>query len=190
MHHCTAKSKRSGQRCRNKPVTGRTVCRMHGGNSRRGIAHPNFQTGRYTKDLPKKLAEQYQASLESQALTSLREDLGLCDIRLSELLGRLTEKREPLESPVWGAIMTALAQRRKLVDAHDKHAIIEQKYVPVEEVSQFMRTIATVQKSTILKHTDHETASMLLTRIREAMRPYIPSQNVGKNENSEKEGED
>lgn len=85
--------------------------------------------------------------------------------------------------------MHALAHRRKLVEAHDKHAIIEQKYVPVEEVSQFMKTIATVQKSTILKHTDHETASMLLTRIREAMRPYIPSQNVGKNENSE-EGED
>ena len=58
---------------------------MHGGKSRRGIAHPNYQTGRYAKDLPPKLAEQYQASLESKALTSLREDLGLCDIHISRI---------------------------------------------------------------------------------------------------------
>ena len=34
MHaQCQAKSKRSGQRCKNPPVTGATVCRMHGGSA-------------------------------------------------------------------------------------------------------------------------------------------------------------
>ena len=94
--HCTAKSKRSGQPCRNKPVTGRTVCRMHGGKSRRGIAHPNYQTGRYAKDLPPHLAKEFTANLESETLTSLREDLALSDIRISELLERLEENGEPL----------------------------------------------------------------------------------------------
>ena len=31
---CSARSKRTGQPCRNPPITGSTVCRMHGGSTR------------------------------------------------------------------------------------------------------------------------------------------------------------
>ena len=31
---CTARSRRSGERCKNPPVTGSTVCRMHGGTTK------------------------------------------------------------------------------------------------------------------------------------------------------------
>ncbi len=33
MGQCTAKSKRSGERCRNHAVHGKTVCHIHGGKS-------------------------------------------------------------------------------------------------------------------------------------------------------------
>jgi len=46
---CTAKSKRSNDRCRNFAVRDCHVCRMHGANSRRGSNHPNFRHGRRTK---------------------------------------------------------------------------------------------------------------------------------------------
>ena len=35
---CTAKSRRSGERCKNPPVVGSTVCRMHGGTTKQAKA--------------------------------------------------------------------------------------------------------------------------------------------------------
>jgi hypothetical protein len=48
---CTAKSKRSGQRCRNYACRGRSTCRMHGGRCKRGEDHPNYAHGRYSKEM-------------------------------------------------------------------------------------------------------------------------------------------
>jgi len=44
---CTAKSKRTGQPCRNPAVRGWTVCRMHGarGGAQSGPANPNWRHG-------------------------------------------------------------------------------------------------------------------------------------------------
>ena len=44
---CTARSKRSGQPCRNPAVRGWTVCRMHGarGGAKPGKDHPNWKHG-------------------------------------------------------------------------------------------------------------------------------------------------
>ncbi len=50
---CTAKSKRSGGRCRNYACQDRETCRMHGGTSKRGREHWNYQTGLHSKDLRK-----------------------------------------------------------------------------------------------------------------------------------------
>ncbi|GJL67711.1 MAG: hypothetical protein NPIRA06_03460 [Nitrospirales bacterium] len=157
---------------------------MHGGNSRRGIAHPNYQTGRYAKDLPPKLAEQYEASLQSQALTSLRGDLSLCDIRIGELLRRLTEKREPLNSPLWKAILEALAQRRKLVEVYDKHAIVERTYIPLEQASQVIKAISMMIKAEVRSLIDPKTGSLLLTRLSQEISKYLPPHEVEEKENS------
>ena len=45
---CGAKT-RKGRPCQNAPVLGRNRCRMHGGASLRGAAHPNFKHGRRSK---------------------------------------------------------------------------------------------------------------------------------------------
>ncbi len=185
--HCTAKSKRSGQQCRNKPVIGRTVCRMHGGNARRGIAHPNFQTGRYAKDLPASLAKELSENLESEDLTSLREDLALSDIRISELLRKLKESGEPLNSPNWEGVWQALAHRRKLVEAYDKHAVMERKYIPIEKVRNFLQQFSMIQKNTLLKYTDFDTANMLLTKMSEAGNRLLASQKRRKGQHSKGE---
>lgn len=46
---CNAKSKRTGNPCRNVAVSGSTKCRMHGGKTPRGIASPHFKTGANSK---------------------------------------------------------------------------------------------------------------------------------------------
>jgi hypothetical protein len=55
MSQCTAKSKRSGERCRRAATRGRTVCRMHGGASPAGVASATYRSGRYSKAVPVRL---------------------------------------------------------------------------------------------------------------------------------------
>jgi len=45
---CTATSRRSGQRCRRSAMVDRTVCRIHGGKTPRGVASPHFRHGLYS----------------------------------------------------------------------------------------------------------------------------------------------
>jgi hypothetical protein len=47
---CSARSKRSGQRCRAPAIRGKHVCRMHGarGGAPKGAAHGRYVHGRFT----------------------------------------------------------------------------------------------------------------------------------------------
>jgi hypothetical protein len=49
---CTAKSKRSGERCRNRALIGATNCRMHNGQAQltqTGANNPNHKHGKYVR---------------------------------------------------------------------------------------------------------------------------------------------
>lgn len=48
---CTAMSKQSQEQCKRFRTPGRTVCKFHGGYSRRGFAHPTLTHGRRSTDL-------------------------------------------------------------------------------------------------------------------------------------------
>lgn len=50
---CTARAKRSGERCRCPAVNGWTVCRLHGagGGAPAGPAHPNYRHGLRTREM-------------------------------------------------------------------------------------------------------------------------------------------
>ena len=63
-------------------------CRMHGGTSLSGMQSGTFKTGRYSKDLPTRLASKYQEAVSDGELLALREDVALVDARLSDVLGR------------------------------------------------------------------------------------------------------
>ncbi|MDM7940158.1 MAG: hypothetical protein QUS07_07440 [Methanothrix sp.] len=91
MAQCTATSKRTGERCKAQAVTGRTVCKNHGGKTPVGIAAANFKTGRYSKYLPDNLIEKFKESQSDPELLSLRDDIALIDSRLGFLLERITK---------------------------------------------------------------------------------------------------
>ena len=63
-------------------------CRMHGGKTPGGVASPSFKTGRYSKYLPSRLTERYQAALDDRELLVLRDEIALVDARISDLLQR------------------------------------------------------------------------------------------------------
>lgn len=86
---CNAKSKRTGEQCRARAVIGSTKCYHHGGKTPKGVASPNYQTGRYSKYLPARLLERYEESAADGELLALREEIALLDSRLADLLKRV-----------------------------------------------------------------------------------------------------
>lgn len=69
-------------------MRGKTLCYHHGGKSVSGTALPQFKTGRYSKYLPERLLERYQASLDDENTLELREEVALIDSRLADVLER------------------------------------------------------------------------------------------------------
>ena len=71
-------------------MRGRTTCYYHGGVTKTmGPANINFTEGRYSKVLPLRLAQTYQAARTNPALLSLRDDLAACEARLADLFQRV-----------------------------------------------------------------------------------------------------
>lgn len=69
MTQCAAKSKQSGEQCKNKAVDGRKVCRIHGGLS----PGAPIKHGRYSKYAPEKLRDKIEAFKEDDPLSLIDE---------------------------------------------------------------------------------------------------------------------
>jgi len=89
-HGCTAHSKRSQLLCNGSAVSGKCCCRMHAGKALRGVAHPNFKTGRFSIDLPARYFAATRRSVESPESRENRLQVGLLDARSEELLSQLS----------------------------------------------------------------------------------------------------
>lgn len=83
---CGAKT-RSGAPCKS-PAMPNGRCRMHGGATPSGPAHGAFKHGRYSKDLPTRLAARYEQAASDPELLALHQDIALVDARLGDLLSR------------------------------------------------------------------------------------------------------
>ena len=87
---CCAKSKTTQERCRRTIVSGRRVCRYHGGLSPGGkIIH-----GRYAKGLGR-FRDAYQDALQDPSLLDLRESLALMDITVQKAVERVSDCDTP-----------------------------------------------------------------------------------------------
>lgn len=64
-------------------------CKLHGGKSLGGVASGTFKNGRYSKFLPTRLSEQYEAAINDSELLELRQEIALTDARLTDLLKRV-----------------------------------------------------------------------------------------------------
>ena len=87
MRECGAKTRQGGV-CK-QPALPNGRCHYHGGKSLAGLVSPTYQTGRYSKVLPARLAGRYAEAQADAALLELRDDVALTDARLADLLGRV-----------------------------------------------------------------------------------------------------
>ena len=119
---CNAKAKHSGQQCKRAAVNGTTKCDMHGGNSLRGPAHPNWKHGRHSKILPARLRERYESSLADPKTLELLDGIALIDARLEDVLkrvdtgeaGRLWKKLQELRAEYYEVMGDPVQERRVL----------------------------------------------------------------------------
>lgn len=83
---CKAKSKQTGERCKNPVAPGYEVCRFHGGRTPRGPALPQFKHGRRSKYMPARLLTAYERALNDPQLFDLADSVALIDARIDDLL--------------------------------------------------------------------------------------------------------
>jgi hypothetical protein len=83
---CTARSRRTGQRCEAWRVKGSAVCYHHGGVTPRGTDAGAFRHGRYSKSIPDRLTATYQQSLADEQRHDLRDELAVSRAKADDIL--------------------------------------------------------------------------------------------------------
>lgn len=123
---CGAKTRNPDSRyndmriCSNVPMYGRNRCRFHGGKAttkfmRTGIA------GRYSKDLPTKLLERYEKSVEDPKILELKDEIAVVESRIGELLKRI-DTRESGEA--WKKLREIYSQLVVAVKTRDSSTML------------------------------------------------------------------
>lgn len=93
---CKAWSPHAGRQCGNLAMTDRAVCRMHGGKTPRGKDSPHYKHGGRSKDiLESKIGEKFSAMLADEQLLSLRDNVAVGYVRVSELVAELDKGGVP-----------------------------------------------------------------------------------------------
>jgi hypothetical protein len=107
---------------------GETVCHVHGGgHNSRGMANAQFKHGRYSKELPLRLASAYQEARQDSDLHTLVDEIALTQARLKELLQRL-------ESSDLGHAWLALNTAWKTFSAYRRSGDVEKMAQALGEV--------------------------------------------------------
>ena len=91
-------------------------CRIHGGKSLIGQASGTFQTGRYSKLLPARLAARYQEAQSDVNLLALRDEIALLDARLGDVLGTVDTGES---SKIWKELQAVNGELQVAIRAKD-----------------------------------------------------------------------
>jgi hypothetical protein len=135
--------------CNRFPMQGKRVCHQCGGKTPQGFASPNFKHGRHSKylnHLPESKRARFDLSLEQSKAASVAEEIGITTVHQQELL-ELLDDSTIVER--WHSVTAAIEQARKFFLEPEKLTKIEaqtltNKYIPVEFVRQFVRTVAEI----------------------------------------------
>ena len=92
------------------------VCVMHGGKSAIGVNHPSFLHGRYSKDIPVRLAARAEEVENDPRILNLRGEIGITEARLVDLLKRVDSGES---GEAWKMAKNALDDFRKASREHD-----------------------------------------------------------------------
>ena len=97
---CGARTRNGAGPCRQPGMAPSGRCRLHGGKSPRGINSPLTRSGRYSRDLPTRIAARYESALTDPELLSVRDDIALLQGSITDLMAEIrdAEARPDLDS--------------------------------------------------------------------------------------------
>ena len=72
-----------------RPAMTNGACYLHGGKSLKGLAHPGYKSGRWSKYMPARMVPRYEESKNDTELLAVRADIALVDARIADLLVRV-----------------------------------------------------------------------------------------------------
>ena len=81
--------KEDGNQCLRAAMTGSHWCEVHGGKAAKGIQVASYKHGKYSRFLPARMVEHYEAALNDDDLLSLTNELALTDTMLADYVHRL-----------------------------------------------------------------------------------------------------
>jgi hypothetical protein len=110
--------KTNGEPCNAFAVTGKEVCWTHGGATPRGLANPNTKHGRYSKDLPTRLAGRFEDALNDPQLGNLQSEIALLDTRLAEMIAGLDTEQY---GDIWKQTADAFYKLRTAINSKDSN---------------------------------------------------------------------
>ena len=88
---------RGGRPCEQPGMRTNGRCRMHGGKTPTGLANPNTRSGRYSRDMPTRLAARFVEARRDPSLLSIRDDVAFVSAVISEKMAEL----DGVSSPDW-----------------------------------------------------------------------------------------
>lgn len=111
-----------GEPCGKYPLAGRTRCKKHGGAALRGATHPSFKHGRYSKDLPSRMQESYQAAANDPELLNQSAEIALVDARIADVMKRVDTGET---GATWKLVKSSFAQLKKSMSEGDHDGVAE-----------------------------------------------------------------
>lgn len=107
---CGAKT-RSGSACISAFLMANGRCRIHGGATPSGNAHPGTIHGRYSKDAPTRLLARLSAAIEDPERLTLQREIALIDARIGEMLARVDAGGA---AAIWAELQESAEKYKKL----------------------------------------------------------------------------
>lgn len=175
---CGAKT-RGGGTCKGKPMeNGR--CRMHGGGSLRGVAHPGYVDGARSRYrlAPGALGSDYTANLVDADYIALRDELALVTAQLQGLFEEAAQ--EPSE--VCGRCVkisqeerfaSLVELRRKLADTEAKRVKMAQDTLTGEQIGAFAQAVLEANRRRADQYIPREKVASFISDVQQDVRSIV-----------------
>lgn len=144
---CQKWSYRKGRQCLGLAMRGKDSCRVHGGKSLKGIAHPRYKTGKYS-ELPDDLLV-YQDLRNNPDYLKLQDEIALIDARLvqltsnlngdssSEIFNQLVSTAKRIENA-----QAAIIRSQNIQDEEEREKVrIESNQIFLSNVSEIIKQV-------------------------------------------------
>ncbi len=109
-------NKTNGEKCIAFAVGGKDVCWVHGGATPSGRASVHYKGKGYSRNLPTRLADQYESAITNPDLLSLRSDIALLDVRIGETIENIDTG--PI-GELWGAVRKVFLEQQTAMQSGD-----------------------------------------------------------------------